>query len=321
MSRWLILVHRIPPRPLYLRAKMRQRLADAGAVAVKNAVYLLPHGAEALEDLQWIAQEIVAGGGDAHLFAGEFVDGMANDAAAGQFREARNADYDAIATDAHEAMKAARSAAAVSELASAHARLLRRLDEVRRIDFFDAEHRTAAEEALAKIETRLTKDRKEETLMVKANKELRGKTWVTRPGVKVDRMASAWFIRRFIDPKARFRFADPAAKKGNGELRFDMVGGDFTHEEDRCTLETLIGRAGLPDKGVAAIAEIVHDLDLKDSKYGRPEAAGVRLMLDGLMARTGNDEERIERALVIFDDLHEALGTRKRAGAPRTRPS
>ena len=312
MPRWLILVHRIPPRPLYLRAKMRQRLADVGAVAVKNSVYLLPHGADALEDLQWIAQEITAGGGDAHLFAGDFVDGVAGDAAVTQFREARNADYDALAADAHAAMKAARSAAAVAELATAHVRLLRRLEEIRRIDFFDADRRAAAEEAIAAIEARLQKDRKEETRMLKANPELRGKTWVTRPGVKVDRMASAWFIRRFVDPKARFRFADPATPKKEGELRFDMVGGDFTHEEDRCTFETLIGRVGLPDKGVRAIAEIVHDLDLKDGKYGCAEAAGVRMMLDGLMSRTDNDEERIERALVIFDDLHEALGTRKR---------
>ncbi|PYQ31106.1 MAG: ChrB protein [Acidobacteria bacterium] len=314
MPRWLILVHRIPPRPLYLRAKMRQRLAEVGAVAVKNSVYLLPQGSDALEDLQWIAQEIVTGGGDAHLFAGDFVDGDASDAAVAQFREARNTDYDTIAADAHAAMKAARSAAAVAELATAHGRLLRRLEEVRRIDFFDADRRAAAEEALAAIETRLQKDRKEETRMLKTKPELRGKTWVTRPGVKIDRMASAWFIRRFVDPKARFRFADPAAPNKDGELRFDMVGGDFTHEEDRCTFETLIGRVGLPDKGVRAIAEIVHDLDLKDGKYGRAEAAGVRMMLDGLMSRTESDEERIERALVIFDDLHEALGSRtKRA--------
>src|SRR5687768_1114309 len=181
MPRWLILVHRIPPRPLYLRAKIRQRLAGVGAVAVKNAVYLLPHGADALEDLQWIAQEIVTGGGDAHLFAGDFVDGVASDAAVAQFREARNADYDAIATDASAAMKAARSAAMVVELATAHTRLMRRLEEVRRIDFFDAERGGAAEEALAALEARLQTDRKEETQMLKAKPELRGKTWITRP--------------------------------------------------------------------------------------------------------------------------------------------
>lgn len=312
MSRWLILVHRIPPRPLYLRAKMRQRLAAVGAVAVKNSVYLLPLGAEALEDLQWIAQEIVTGGGDAHLFEGDFVDGVASEAAVAQFREARNADYDALAAEAHAAMKATRSAAAAAELAAAHARLARRLEDIRRIDFFDADHRQAAEDALAAIEARLRKDRKEETRMLKANPDLRGRTWVTRPGVKVDRMASAWFIRRFVDPKARFRFAAPSAPKKDGEVRFDMVGGDYTHEEDRCTFETLVGRIGLPDKAVRAIAEIVHDLDLKDGKFARAEAAGVRMLLDGLMARTENDDERIERALAIFDDLHEALGSRAR---------
>ena len=308
MPRWLILVHRIPPRPLYLRAKMRQRLADVGALAVKNSVYLLPHGADALEDLQWIDQEIVAGGGDAHLFTGDFVDGVASEAAVAQFREARNTDYDALVADAREAMKGARSAAAVADLAAAHARLLRRFEEIKRIDFFEAERRADAEEALATIEARLKKDHKEETRMLKANAQLRGKTWATRPGVKIDRIASAWFIRRFVDPKARFRFVDPNSPKKEGELRFDMVGGDFTHEKDRCTLETLIGRVGLPDKGVRAIAEIVHDLDLKDGKFGRAEAAGVRMMVEGLIARTDDDEERIERGLAIFDDLHEALG-------------
>src|SRR5882762_2808704 len=119
MARWLILVHRIPPRPLYLRAKIRQRLSTAGAVAVKNAVYLLPQSAEALEDLQWIAQEIVAGGGDAHLFEGDFVDGVAGDSAVAHFRETRDADYAAVTTDARAAIKAA----AVADLAVAHARL------------------------------------------------------------------------------------------------------------------------------------------------------------------------------------------------------
>jgi hypothetical protein len=305
MARWLILVHRIPPRPLYLRAKIRQRLATAGAVAVKNAVYLLPQSAEALEDLQWIAQEIVAGGGDAHLFEGDFVDGVAGDSAVAQFRETRDADYAALTTDARGALKAH------ADLAAAHARLSRRLDEIRNIDFFKASGRAAAEKAVAAIEARLKKDRKEETLMLQANPDLRGKTWVTRPDLHIDRLASAWFIRRFIDPKARFRF-DGKAKPRDGEIRFDMVGGDFTHEEDRCTFETLVRRIGLPDKGVRAIAEIVHDLDLKEAKFDRAETAGVRTMIEGLVGRVPNDTERIERALPLFDDLHEALGSRSK---------
>lgn len=308
MPRWLILVHRIPPRPLYLRAKIRQRLAAVGAVAVKNAVYLLPQSADALEDLQWIAQEIVAGGGDAHLFEGDFVDGVAADSAIAQFRQTRDADYATLASDARGALKAA----AVADLSSAHTRLTRRLDEIRRIDFFKAGGRAAAEKAVAAIEARLKKDQKEETLMMKANPDLRGRTWVTRPDIHIDRLASAWFIRRFVDPKARFRFDDAKSKRRHGEIRFDMVGGDFTHEEDRCTLETLVRRIGLPDKGVRAIAEIVHDLDLKEAKFDRPETAGVRTMIEGLVGRVESDAERIERALPLFDDLHEALGSRSK---------
>ncbi len=305
MARWLILVHRIPPRPLYLRAKIRQRLATAGAVAVKNAVYVLPRSAEALEDLQWIAQEIVAGGGDAHLFEGDFVDGVAGDSAVAQFRETRDADYAALTTDARGTLKTH------TDLAAAHARLSRRLDKIRGIDFFKASGRAAAEKAVAAIEARLKKDQKEETLMLQANPDLRGKTWVTRPDLHIDRLASAWFIRRFIDPKARFRF-DAKAKPRDGEIRFDMVGADFTHEEDRCTLETLVRRIGLPDKGVRAIAEIVHDLDLKEAKFDRAETAGVRTMIEGLIGRFQKDAERIERALPLFDDLHEALGSRNK---------
>jgi hypothetical protein len=304
MSRWLILVHRIPPTPLYLRVKIRQRLAGVGAVAVKNAVYLLPRNSNALEDLQWIAQEITAGGGDAHLFEGDFVDGGASDAAVAQFREARDADYAALAADARAALQEARS------LTAAQATLIRRFDEIRRIDFFHAPARKSAEKTIAAIEARLKKGQKEEKRMPKTKLALRGKVWVTRPDAGIDRLASAWFIRRFIDAKARFRF-DAKAQPRDGEIRFDMAGGDFTHEGDRCTLETLVRRTAVADKGVRAIAEIVHDIDLKETKFDRAEGAGVRMMIDGLVARVRDDAERIERGIEIFDDLHEALGRRR----------
>jgi hypothetical protein len=312
MPRWYLLVHRIPPRPLYLRAKIRQRLTQVGAIALKNSVYLLPQGSDALEDFEWIAQEIRAGGGEAHVFEGGVISGIDSHGLMARFHAARDADYEELAGEIRSAMKSARSAAAASGLAAHHTRLTRRFEEIRRIDFFDAPGRTAAEEGLASMEERMQRDRKEETRMVKSNPELRGKVWVTRPNVKVDRMASAWFVRRFIDPKARFRFADPSAPKGADEIRFDMVGGDFTHEEDRCTLETLIRRVGLPDRGVKAIAEIVHDVDLKDEKYGRAEAAGVRRIVEGLIARYQNDAERLDHGLAMFDDLHEALRPKPR---------
>lgn len=311
VTRWLFLVHRVPPRPPYLRAKIRQRLEQAGALALKNSVYALPSGSETLEDLQWIAQEVVAGGGDAHLLEGDFVDAGARRRAVEAIRKARAEDYRAVTRAASAARRAA--GASPERSRAAHARLTKRLEDVRRIDFFEVRERAAAETAVRSLADRdgpASGDAGKGNRMKDAVARHRGKTWVTRPGIKVDRIASAWFIRRFVDPKARFRFVDPGAPKRAGEVRFDMVGGDVTHEGDRCTFESLVRRFGLPDKGVRAIAEIVHDLDLKDGKFGRPEAEGVRSLLDGLIARHAKDAERLERGLAMFDDLHEALAAR-----------
>jgi len=267
-------------------------------VALKNSVYVLPKNDDALEDFQWIAQEVIAGGGTAHIVEANFVSPPAAEMI-GTFRTERDADYEALAAEAREARKRGRAADAGAIVA----KLTKRLDEIRRIDFFDAPKRSAAEEAIAALDARATG--KEKPRMLKERPELAGRTWVTRPGVKIDRIATAWFVRRFIDPKAKFRFAAPDSRFAKDELRFDMVGGDFTHEEDRCTFETLVRRIGLPDKGVRAIAEIVHDLDLKEAKYDRPETAGVRTMLEGIIGRFPIDTERIERALPLFDDLHD----------------
>jgi hypothetical protein len=311
VTQWYLITHNVPPRPLYLRAKIRQRLAQVGAVALKNSVYVLPKNDDALEDFQWIAQEVTSGGGTAHIVEANFVSPPADEIVA-TFRNERDADYEALVAEAREARKRGRAADAGSVVT----RLTRRLDEIRRIDFFDAPKRTAAEEAIAALDSRATG--KEKPRMLKERPELVGRTWVTRPGVKIDRIATAWFIRRFIDPKAKFRFAAPDARGGplegrssNAELRFDMVGGDFTHDGDRCTLETLVRTAGLPDRGVKAIAEIVHDLDLKDGKFGRPEAAGIARMIEGLVARYANDEERLEHGFSMLDDLHEALSKKR----------
>ena len=304
MTRWYLLTHNVPPRPLYLRAKIRQRLAQVGAVALKNSVYVLPRNDDALEDFQWIAQEVVGGGGTAHLVEADFVTPPADEIIAA-FRAERDADYETLIAEAREAHKRGRTA----DAGNAAAKLTRRLDEIRRIDFFDAPKRAAAEEAIAALDARASG--KEKPRMLKEHPELAGRTWVTRPGVKIDRIATAWFVRRFIDPKAKFRFAAPDARVTKSELRFDMVGGDFTHDGDRCTLETLVRAVGLPDRGVKAIAEIVHDLDLKDGKFGRPEAAGVARMIEGLVARYASDEERLEKGFAMFDDLHEAM-TRKK---------
>jgi hypothetical protein len=140
-----------------------------------------------------------------------------------------------------------------------------------------------------------------------------GTTWVTRRDVYVDRIASAWLIRRFVDKEAKFKFvAAKGYKPRAGEIRFDMFEAEFTHEGDLCTFEVLLRAAGLTEAGLRAIGEIVHDIDLKDAKFGRDEAAGIARLIDGLVIASRDDNVRLERGLSVFDDLHAYFGKRRR---------
>jgi hypothetical protein len=132
--------------------------------------------------------------------------------------------------------------------------------------------------------------------------ELKGRTWVTRKGLHVDRIACSWLIRRFIDPDAVIRFVPGKGYLPKpGELRFDMFEGDITHEGDRCSFEVLLARAGISDPALQAIAEIVHDIDLKDAKFGREEAPGIASLIGGIAATTTDDEQRLVQGAPVFD--------------------
>lgn len=153
-----------------------------------------------------------------------------------------------------------------------------------------------------------TEDRKQ-TRPTLPIEEVQGRTWVTRTGIKVDRMASAWLIHKFIDPRARFKFVPAKGYEPEPrELRFDMFDAEFTHEGDRCTFEVLIQRLGLDDPGLRQLGEIVHDIDLKDAKYGRAEAAGIGPLVAGIVASHPDDEERLQQGSALFGDLYVACG-------------
>jgi hypothetical protein len=200
-------------------------------------------------------------------------------------------------------------------------RLRKRHAEIEAIDFFEAPARSASKALLASLEKRL-KDRREGARPESARSaaaRLKGRLWATRPGLHVDRIASAWLIRRFIDSGARFRFVDPKQERKPGELRFDMPDGDFTHEGDACTFETLARSIAGPDPALQQIAEIVHDIDLKDGKFARPDAAGVQQILLGILLACPDDEDRLQRGFALFDDLYASF--RRRIVSPTESPS
>ena len=308
---WVLLIHQIPPKPDYLRVKIGRRLQRVGAIAVKNSVYVLPDGDQSVEDFQWIRREIVDGGGDASVCRAAFIDGLTDEQLRDAFRAARDADYDEIARAARALQPPARTRGRDTAPARGEDdvnRLRKRFAAVAAIDFFEAAGRSVADKALNAVEMKLAPANV--TQAMAASRVDRGKyrarTWVTRKGAFVDRMASAWLIRRFIDPDARFRFVDPETYRPMpGELRFDMFDGEFTHEGDRCTFEALLYRFGLEnDPALTAIAEVVHDIDMKDAKYERPDTPGVETLLTGIARNTPNDDERVEHGGALFAALY-----------------
>lgn len=314
---WLLLIHQLPAKPAYARVKVWRRLQALGAVTVKNAVYALPSNEETQEDFAWLAREIVELGGEVLVCEAALVEGLDDRQLTAMFVAARNEDYARLLEEARGLESRLDVEPAGSEVAAHLARLRRQLSEVAAIDFFSSDGREPAERLIVGLEARI--QQRSELMnpaqdLSASHSPLASKVWVTREHVQVDRIASAWLIRRFIDPKARFKFvAGRSYQPRSGEVRFDMFDGEYTHEGDRCTFEVLLVHAGLDDPALSAIAEIIHDIDLKDGKYGREETAGVRTVMSGIAAGHREDEQRLARGAAVLDDLYESF----RAGVDR----
>lgn len=292
---WLLLIHQVPPKPDYLRVKIRRRLQRLGSIALKSTVYVLPASDQALEDFQWLRREIVGEGGEATLCEAAMVEGMSDPELHEMFRRERDAEY-------AEIVEAAGSVGAAGELP----RLRRMLSEAVRRDFFAASGRSLAERVLGVLEARMRGDDEAMDGSEPENAPSSGATWVTRTGVRVDRIASAWLIRRFVDRAARFKFVPPRGYEPlNGELRFDMFEGEFTHDGELCTFEVLTSRYARDDAALRAVGEVVHDLDCHDGRYSRAETPGVGIAVDGVVAAHPDDDEaRISSGAAIFEGLY-----------------
>jgi hypothetical protein len=306
---WLVLIVSLPREPSSLRVRAWRRLRALGALALKNGVWVLPASAESTEQFQWLAQEVGRDGGDATLLRVERVENLSDEEIAGRFRQAREADYRALGERYRRLLQALDRARGVAGRARAHdeaARLGRELGRLREIDYFEAPAGREVLRAREAVEARLAPTAPP-TPPAGGLGDLRGRTWVTRPRPHVDRLASAWFIRRFVDPEARFVFAPPE-KRPPDAVPFDMVGVEIGHHADRCTFETLVAMSGLEDPRLGALAEIVHEADLRDGKFPREEARGLDLTIRGLLAATPDDDAVLATGFTLFEGLYTALG-------------
>jgi hypothetical protein len=316
--KWLLLIHQIPPKPNALRVKIWRRLQQVGAVAIKQSVYVMPLSEQSHEDLSWTLKEIVAGGGDGSICEARFVEGISDEQILALFHQARKADYEKLIQEANALLvewssgeidprdPAAKGSAPLS-------RLQRRLADINAIDFFQTPQRNTAELLIKALANRVSGPSTIGNTTMTEIGSLMGKTWVTRRNLFVDRIACGWLIRRFIDQTATFKFVPGSHyAPAPNEIRFDMFDGEYTHEGDQCTFEVMITLLRIQAYALVPMAEVVHDIDLKDEKYGRGESVGFGALLTGLVAAYADDDQRMAEGFRLFDNLYAYYQRQKR---------
>lgn len=303
----LLLLVGVPPTPSSLRVRVWRRLRLLGAVALKRSAYLLPDTPERYEDFQWLAQEVQRGGGDATLIRVQEIENVSAEDVVRLFQEPRDRDYRQLTVRYRKVLQ---SLDRKSEVTSARvydelARLARDVQRIRDIDFFDAPGGAEVrriEEAIAMRTRRPESARPEERPTIDLTK-LRGRRWVTRPRPHIDRIASAWLVKRFIDPDAQFVFAPPAEFPKDA-IPFDAPGVELSHQGEDCTFETLVKRAGLRDRRLVRLAELVHEADLRDGKYPHEEARGIDVAVRAFLAASPDDHQVLAQGMALFEGLY-----------------
>ncbi len=293
-SRWLLLVFSLPAKRGSERVEIWRKLRRIGALPLGSSGYLLPFTPGNHEHFEWLAASIRKYKGQASVIQVESIDDLPSEELAKRFTGARSREYEAL-------MRELKSSA--RRKGPQLARLRRRFQGISAIDFFNSPLRSRVEGLLARAAEPVAAPASTGSRHKKA---FQGRTWVTRPRPGIDRVSSAWLIRRFIDPRAKFAFADDP-KKAAGAVPFDMFqAGGFGHRGDDCTFETLRKEFAIRDRKVAAIAEVIHDADLDDGKFGRTEGAGLDRVLIGWAQQGISDEELLRRGMEMIEGIYRA---------------
>jgi hypothetical protein len=291
---------------------------------VKQAVYVLPDSPSAREDFEWLKTEIESGGGEATIFAADTVNTWTSDDLIEEFRRTRELDYTTLTDAIERALKGAARKRAPRRSRRTATRIVdtfrQRLAGIEAIDFFGSAGRDRATTRIAELQRILAGDsavaRSISPGDFSKGDVLRGRVWVTRPRPGIDRIGSAWLIRRFIDPEARFGFVEQPPTTGD-DIPFDMFGVEFTHQGKWCTFETLVHTFAIKDSAVERLAAIVHDLDLKDGAFGVPEVDAVGALVEGLQALHADDHVLLDSGITMFEALYRAFERAARRAGPR----
>lgn len=308
---WLLFLYSLPTKNGAARLSLWRQLKRLGAVPLKTSAYILPDQPDLYERFQWLGQRLREQGGDATLIRAADVDGVTDDELVALFQEARAADYEEIMEAARPLLPARgkRAEPGPGEVE----KLALKFQAVQKIDFFDCPKATDVEMMLRRLG--------EESLPGKVKalsiKNYQGRTWLTRPRPEVDRVGSAWLIRKYIDPKAVFVFAAHAAQYPEA-IPYDMVGAEFGHHGDDCTFETLLKRFSLKEPGLAKLAALIHDADLGDGRHGMVEGQGLLAIFRGWALMGWPDAEILTQGCECFEALHRQFSSKPRKPHPKS---
>lgn len=307
----LLLLVGLPPHPSSLRVRVWRRLKSLGAVPLKRSAYLLPDTPERYEDFQWLAQEIEREGGEATLIRVQQIENIGPEAVRRLFTEPRDRDYRQLAARYRRLMQRLDKKSPSAAVQEEAARLAKDYQRIRDVDFLDAPGGAEVRrlEEVITMRTRRPERPRPETRPSLDFTALRGRKWVTRPRPHIDRIASAWLIRRFIDPQAEFHFAPPAEFPKDA-IPFDAPGVELSHEGEDCTFETLVKRAKLRDRRLTRLAELVHEADLRDGKYPNEEARGIDVAVRALLAASPDDHQVLAQGMALFEGLYATTSRR-----------
>lgn len=302
---WLVLLYGLPTKRGAERVSLWRRLRKFGAVQLKSSAYVLPDEPTHYERFQWLSKQIQDDGGEATLLRVAQIEGMSDDQVVQLFTEARAAEYKELMAAGRELLKGSKKLNHESR-AEELGKLQRRFEEIRAIDHFNAPAAHDAEVVLRQIGTQLGRKQQSVALSKLDPAKFRGKTWLTRPRPGIDRAGSAWLIRKFIDPQARFVFGTEPSRQPQA-IPFDMAEGEFSHHGDDCTFETLVQRFGIRDAAALQIAEMVHDADLEDGKFEKCECIGINSVLSGWARTDIKDEALLAKGIECFEGLYREL--------------
>jgi len=310
---WLVFTYSLPSRGnSSIRVSLWRRLKRIGAVSPKGGMFILPDRDDCLESFQWMAQEIQQSKGEALMMKVERFEGLSEKHVIEFFRSARKKDYDELLPEVKTLHKAVGKARVQDQ--GGHDRLEKlctRFTEITEVDFFHSPHAAKIKELLGEIEVALHPGAEEAPLITALNiSDYKGRVWVTRPRPYVDRLACAWLIRRFVDAKAQIRYSDTPKKN---ELSFDMKDAVFGHRGNFCSFEVMMRSFGITGDAVRSLAEIVHEIDLRDGRYHRSEIEGIELVLKGWRQSDLADADMEARGIFFFDGLRVALAAGEKA--------